>query len=513
MTARQIRTRERSGRMGAVGLLFSCLLTAVEGRLHASQEGAFTFDWLIQEAQKRARQPFSPPDRNLPPALSGLNYDGYQAIRYKHEEALWGNRASQFWVEFYLRGYLFHRRTEIFIVDNGKATPAIFSPSLFDYSASPIRSEQVPYDLGFSGFRLLYPINRPDHHDEFISFLGTSYFRAVGQNEMYGASTRGLAIDLGLPGESFPYFAAFWIERPAASADSMTVYAILDDPNTTGAYRFDIRPGVETVVEVQARLFARTTLKNIGAAPMTSMFFAGPNGPRRLEEERPQVHDSDGLLIAESAGSWIWRPLWNPAAVSLSTLDVNSVRGFGLRQRDRDPNHYRDDTGALYQKRPSIWVEPAEPWNGGVIRLSELPSVGEGQDNIATCWIPPEDMQREVSVSLRYRLHFGSASPPGHDVGEVVRTRWFEMPEGRTHFDVDFNVPEDRTGTQHPPTAVATATNGQVSPPHVQRDPTGRHWRAGFDVTPDKGKIAELRAHLESNGRRLTEIWSFAWPR
>jgi periplasmic glucans biosynthesis protein len=513
MTTRRVQSGGYLGSVHALSFLFFFLQTATGSQPKAPQS-TFTFDRLVLEAQERAQRVYRPPDTNLPSAFRDLNYDGYRAINYRRDRALWGNESSRFWVEFYLRGYLFRRHKEIFVVDADKAVQIPFSPSFFEYTGSPIKPDQVPDDLGFSGFRLLYPINRPDRHDEFISFLGTNYFRAIGRDGMYGVSARGLAIDLGVPTESFPYFAKFWIEKPSPSAGRINVFALLDDPNAAGAYRFVIEPGSETVVEVEANVFARTNLRNVGLAPMTSMFFYGPNGPRRLDEDRPQVHDSDGLLIAESSGSWTWRPLWNPDAVSLSRLQIDSIRGFGLMQRDRDPNHYRADTGAAFQQRPSVWVEPMEAWNGGTIRLSELPSQGEGQDNIAACWIPPGNVQEEKSIRIRYRLHFGSTAPAGHDVGQVVKTRWFEMPEGRTRFNVDFGS-VDKTGVDpaHAPIGVATATNGQVSPAQVQADPNGAYWRVAFDLTPDKGKVAELRAHLESEGKRLTEVWSFAWPR
>ena len=46
-------------------------------------------------------------------------------------------------------------------------------------------------------------------------------------------------------------------------------------------------------------------------APLTSMFFFGENQPRR-GDFRPEVHDSDGLMVASGAGEWLWRPLQNP---------------------------------------------------------------------------------------------------------------------------------------------------------------------------------------------------------
>ena len=36
-------------------------------------------------------------------------------------------------------------------------------------------------DLGFAGFKVLYPINSKDKNDEIVSMLGASYFRVLGQ--------------------------------------------------------------------------------------------------------------------------------------------------------------------------------------------------------------------------------------------------------------------------------------------------------------------------------------------
>ena len=60
-------------------------------------------------------------------------------------------------------------------------------------------------------------------------FLGASYFRAVAKGQLYGLSARGLAINTGeAKGEEFPFFKAFWIEKPAAGANSIVVHALLD---------------------------------------------------------------------------------------------------------------------------------------------------------------------------------------------------------------------------------------------------------------------------------------------
>src|SRR6185503_8331737 len=137
-----------------------------------------------------------------------------------------------------------------------------------------------------------------------------SYFRAVGKGQMFGLSTRGLAIDTGLPsGEEFPSFKEYWLERPERDARESRLYALLDSPSVTGAYSFVVQPGERTLVDVRARLFLRKAVKELGIAPLTSMFLYGEEKGRPEGDWRPEVHDSDGLLVQSNAGEWIWRPL------------------------------------------------------------------------------------------------------------------------------------------------------------------------------------------------------------
>ena len=151
-------------------------------------------------------------------------------------------------------------------------------------------------------------------------FQGASYFRAVGKGQSYGLSARGLAVDTAAPsGEEFPRFVEFWIERPRAGATSLTIYALLDSRRVTGAYRFVLTPGVETTMQVTARLFLREAIGKLGLAPLTSMFTFGENQPGR-DDYRPEVHDSDGLSIQLGDGEWIWRPLVNPRRLLVTSF-------------------------------------------------------------------------------------------------------------------------------------------------------------------------------------------------
>ena len=50
-------------------------------------------------------------------------------------------------------------------------------------------------------------------------------------------------------------------------------------------------------MDVRARIFLRAGVATLGIAPLTSMFFFGENQPHRTDF-RPEVHDSDGLMVA-----------------------------------------------------------------------------------------------------------------------------------------------------------------------------------------------------------------------
>lgn len=103
---------------------------------------------------------------------------------------------------------------------------------------------------------MLYPINKADKQDEIMTLLGASYFRVVGKGHVYGLSARGLAIDTALPsGEEFPRFTEFWVEKPKPADKHLVIYALLDSPRSTGAYKLTLRPGNDTVVDVQSRVF------------------------------------------------------------------------------------------------------------------------------------------------------------------------------------------------------------------------------------------------------------------
>ena len=311
----------------------------------------FDLAWLKGQARTLAGRPYQQPTNKLPAAVAALNWDQYQAIRFKPEHALWADENLRFKLELFHLGLFFKRPVQMFEVANGQAQQLAYDPAMFDYGKSGLDGKRQPADLGFAGFRFKFHL-APEF--DIAAFLGASYFRATSGTRQYGLSARGLAVDTGMERpEEFPDFTSFWFERPAADANTLVVHALLDSPSVTGAYRFAITPGDTTLMDVEVALYPRKEIERLGIAPLTSMFQAGENDKRKGNDWRPEIHDSDGLAIHAGNGEWLWRPLRNPLNLSFNAFGDRSPRGFGLLQRDKDFTNYQDD-GVFYDRRPSL---------------------------------------------------------------------------------------------------------------------------------------------------------------
>ena len=336
----------------------------------------FRYEDVVRRARELAAAGFEANLAPLPEPLNRLDFDAYRDIRFRPDRALLGSAGGPFRMQLFHLGFLYQRPVTVNVIRDGVPTPVAYQAQLFDTGRSRI-DRPLPVNLGFAGFRLHYPLNDPKVFDELIAFLGASYFRFLGRDQRYGLSARGLVVNArdGEP-EEFPYFREFWVDVPAAGAERALVYALLDGPSAAGAYRFEIYPAVETTIDVTVTLFPRRAMASVGLAPLTSMFFEGENDRRRVDSFRPELHDSDGLLMHTGAGEWIWRPLHNPARRWVSAFLDSNPRGFGLMQRDRIFENYQD-LEAFYHLRPGYWVEPTGSWGEGRVELIELPTDNE----------------------------------------------------------------------------------------------------------------------------------------
>ena len=251
--------------------------------LGAANAHAWGLDDVASLASQRAQTRFQNQPKALPAELANLNYDEYRDIRFNRGAPLWRANRLPYEANF------FHVGREVVSVRmheivGGVAKPMRYNPSDFNFGKNKL-SPQGWGDLGYGGLRIFSNLNTPDVKDELTVFQGASYFRALGSGQRYGLSARGLAVDtVGAAKEEFPRFTDFWLERPAADAKQVIVYALLDSERMTGAYRFDITPGENTTTEVHARIFMRpgqNKVATFGVAPLTSMFYFGEKNSAR----------------------------------------------------------------------------------------------------------------------------------------------------------------------------------------------------------------------------------------
>jgi glucans biosynthesis protein len=391
-----------------------------------------------------------------------------------------------------------------------------YDPADFEFGKVLRRPRSLPRDLGFAGFRVHFPLQQPGYKDELIVFLGASYFRVLGRDQSYGASARGLAINVGTSsGEEFPYFSDFWLVKPPPQQRTLTIYALLDSPSLTGAYRFDVRPGGKTDVEVTATLYPRKSVEKLGIAPLTSMYLYGGNNPLGNTDYRPEVHDSDGLLEQTGAGEWLWRPLANPHMLRVSSFSDQHPHGFGLDQRDRAFSDYQDEE-AHYQRRPSYWVAPLGDWGKGRVELVEIPTGEEIHDNIVAYWVPDTRLAPGKPFSFSYLLSAYLYSPLWPPGGRAIATRTATISnrsgDNSRRVLVDFWGGDLALleGSQ-PVQAQLSAHDGDISNVTVQRLPENGVWRVAFKLAPKGAQNVDLRCYLTLYGEALTETWTYLY--
>jgi glucans biosynthesis protein len=483
-------------------------------------------DFIAKLAEARARKPFHSPRADLPEVLRKLTYDQYREIEFRSDKALWSEEKLPFRVEFFHPGYLYQEPVHFNEFTLTHAQPIRFVADFFDYRA--LKVPEVPANTGYAGFRLLYALNQPDKMDEVGAFLGASYFRLLGQGQNYGESARGLALDCGEPDrpEEFPLFTDWWLGKPQRDDDLLRLYAILDSVSCAGAYEFLIRPGATTVVEVEAVLYFRETntiyavdpkrkpLATLGQAPLTSMFWFGENSERKFDDYRPEVHDSDGLLMRLEDGTTVWRPLDNGAAMRHQRFPANNIRGFGLLQRDRKFNDYQD-LFRPYETVPSVWVEPHGNWGAGDLHLVELATQYEGLDNIVAFWDPTTKPAPLQPYHFGYTLYWTKETDMTLSSNVVVSTRIGLNPrdQSQREFVIDFDVPSLTAEDAPPKTLTTCSTNGAITQNQIFRNHADKTWRVILDMAPNAGNHdpVDLTCTLAKGTEPVSEKWSYRW--
>ena len=478
---------------------------------------------LADRARELSTTAYASLGETVPAELSTLDFDGYRSIRFRPESAVWRGEEA-FELQLFHLGSIHTEPVRIHLVEGDTIRTIEYDAALFDFegTAAPVAELPAGAVPAFAGFRVHYPLNRPDVMDELGAFLGASYFRVLSEGQEYGLSARGLAIDPAVDGpEEFPAFTEYWIERPEGDEDVLTIHALLEGPSVVGAYRLELRPGSPTTVEVDARLFARRDIRKLGVAPMSSMFLHAPGHGPAHDDFRLRVHDSDGLQMRTGRGEWIWRPLGNGPGMHVTSLRDEAPAGFGLFQRARDFDDYLD-LEARYHLRPSYWVEILDgDWGGGGVELLEIPSPSEFNDNIAIYWVPDRPFLAGEERRFVYRLEARADRHPEMTVASVERTviAWDALPgesdpppRSRRRIVVDFTGGSlDDLAPDENVRADLSVLRGTAEGVMVQPLPGNIGRRVTFTMVPDGDHPADMRLLLVSGEEPVSETWSYVW--
>jgi glucans biosynthesis protein len=509
-----------------IGLRTSAL--AASG-LKLGAPAPFSFEGLTREAEALAARAYLAATPLPQAVLDRIDYDAWGKIHYRADCALFRDGPGAYPVTFFHLGHFFQTPVRMYVLsassDGSVAREIRYDPACFRMPADSA-AHGLPADAGFAGFRLQESRLSDQHrldwrtHD-WVAFLGASYFRAIGELYQYGLSARGVAIDVAAAGrtEEFPGFTRFYFEPPTSDAHALTVCALLEGASVAGAYRFVLHRERAVLMEVEARLFLRRDVAQLGVAPLTSMYWFSETVKATAIDWRPEVHDSDGLAMWTGSGEHIWRPLNNPQHVATSAFTDHTPRGFGLLQRDRVFDHYLD--GVRYERRPSLWVEPLDDWGAGSVQLIELPTDDEISDNIIAMWVPEASARAGASFRLRYRLYWSADEPHPTPLARCVATRLGRggqpgraRPTGVRKFVVEFlGAPLAALPFGTIPQPVLSASRGEFSQILCEAVPDGvaGHWRAEFDLTAPGTEPVEMRLFLKRAERALSETWLYQY--
>ncbi|MDP5004574.1 MAG: glucan biosynthesis protein [Verrucomicrobiales bacterium] len=502
-----------------------------------------TFDELREKARDLAAKPYSEPKLELADYWKNLTYDGHRDIRFKMESGLWADEEGTFSIDFFHPGWTAKKMVTLHEVKDGKSQVLQFNTDLFDYGKQPVPADTPP-PSGYAGWRARTHLNSRDYMDEFLVFLGASYFRAIPAQSPYGLSARGLSINSGLPGvpEEFPDFTEFHLEHPEKEATSLRVSALLEGPSVAGVYQFTITPGEETVMDIVAEITLRQPVRQLGIAPFSSMFWFGEGTHPKPYDFRPEVHDSDGLLMELDSGNLHYRPLEHGERdFRHCVFTMEKPRSWALLQRDRSFASYQDPE-ALYHNRPSVQVEPVEGFDSGKLHLIEMPTDDETDDNVILLWEPTPELEIGKPYRFHYRLRWmRDPAPSGLFAVRATRIGTPVQKPDEVLISIDFAkplLPERKVGnpkwddiSDYKPVVTINETSVEllhvgltdISMPNVDDLP------AGLGRGPDLHMPQVLRAFIvckppaelatmdltcelqDADGKAVSERWVYFW--
>jgi periplasmic glucans biosynthesis protein len=498
-------------RLAAGGALAASLpLTGPEPAL-AEPLGApspFAADTVLKMAVALASKPFKEPEAApLPKVFTGLTFDQYTAIRLTPGAAIWRDQKVGFSLEPLHRGFVYTTPVGINIVENGMARKVVYDRADFDFGALKVPASLG--DLGFSGLRILKASD--GGFEDAAIFQGATFYRARAPAQPFGLTARGLAIRTGDdPGEEFPLFREFWIEKPNLAANTLTIQALMDSPSVTGAFRFTLRPAETTIIDTEMTLIARAAVDKLGFGAMAATFLFSPLDHRRSDDVRAAAYEATGLQILTGGGEWLWRPVSNRETLQISAFSDVNPRGFGLLQRSRSFDAFYDDE-THWELKPSLWIEPIGDWKEGDLRLLEIPTDSETNENIIAQWRPKAGMAAATTQSVAFRQFWCWSPPSKPPLASCVGSRRGKAGD-RQRFAVEmagdlFADPAKAAAAS----ADLQASRGKIVSLRLFHYKDRRSVRVVFDLDPGSETYSELRLTLKVDNQAASETWLYRW--
>ena len=254
----------------------------------------FSFDSLVATAREMALKPYAATPVRHADLLEKIDFDAYQQITFQPENALF--KGMRYPVRLFHLGRYFKLPVRIAIVEGGQSRDVLYRPDIFSFGpkSKPIATK-LPDDLGFAGFR----VQQGDTNHDWLAFLGAAYFRSAGELNQYGISARGLSIDTTASRpEEFPRFTEFYLEE---KEEALVITALLDSESATGAFRFTCSRPKAVIMDVEARIFIRKDIEQLGFAPLTSMFWFTETNRRQARRNSPSCTRYAPLISSSTA--------------------------------------------------------------------------------------------------------------------------------------------------------------------------------------------------------------------
>jgi periplasmic glucans biosynthesis protein len=474
------------------------------------------YEQLISKASEAVKYPAGESTSRISLESPKITPTVWANIRFRSQPMPWGSSPLNSPIQLDYPAPFLPFRTRFFWADHAIATEVPFSNLLFAWPNKSIK--KAPETIkGFSGIRLLTPISTLDKSEQsWMMFLGDKSIRGRSLDATYGSFARLLGSSQKAQADATEIagLSEIYIERVNTDGDPEIINGWVDNEAMVGAVRFSISKNtIEVTQEVEATLFIRQDIGSMDFSPLGSSFSFNESDRKIRADIHPELHDADGALIQDGEQRRIFRPLRSPSEPIASIIPVHNLKGFGLLQRDREPEHYLDLSRP--ETRASVWVEPISPFGPGEIRLNEVPYEEISSENIQMVWRSQRSFRIGETVHLHYRIHWTQGEPKTElarciatHIGRLTRQGQDKSPipyRFRIEFDRVQNLPKNLEDMN----VITNASRGKFLFQRLIQNAASDRFFIEADYLPDEKPIADVELTLKRHDTAISETWRY----